>query len=170
MYRNDNCNRISLSQLDEEAVECMCERGFNSGGVEDRVIVPIWKGKGDVQDPRKCRGIILLSHIMKLLERILDGRMRKRVNMEIRKEKQGFRKGRGMMDGMFTLRQLVDKRLEVQGGDGIGICGSGEGRWHCPKRVDDGDTEMDGSAGSRSEVGGRDVQTRERREESWLVL
>ena len=38
------------------------------------LIVPIWKRKGDVQDPGKYRGITLLSHIMKLLERILDGR------------------------------------------------------------------------------------------------
>ena len=36
------------------------------------LIVPIWKRKGDVQYPGKYQGITLLSHIMKLLERILD--------------------------------------------------------------------------------------------------
>ena len=41
------------------------------------LIVPIWK-KGDVQDPGKYRGITFLSHIMKLLERILDVRIRKK--------------------------------------------------------------------------------------------
>ena len=51
---------------------------------------------------------------MKVLERILDGRIRKSVEMEIGEEQQGLRKGRGMTDGMFTLRQLVEKRLEVQ--------------------------------------------------------
>ena len=50
---------------------------------------------------------------MKVLERILDGRTRKSVEMEIREEQQGFRKGMGMTDGMFALRQLVEKRLEV---------------------------------------------------------
>ena len=49
-----------------------------------------------------------------MLERILDGRIRKSVEMEIKEEEQGFRKGRGMMDRMFLLRQLVEKRLEVQ--------------------------------------------------------
>ena len=97
--------------MDEEAVECIYERGFNSRGL----IVPIWKGKGDVQDPAKYMGIMLLSHVMKVLERILDVRIRKNVVMEIREEKQGFRKGRGTTDGMFTLRQLLEKRLEVQG-------------------------------------------------------
>jgi len=67
------------------------------------LIVPIWKRRGDVQDPGKYRGITLLSYVMKVLERILDWSIRKRVEMEIREEQQGFRKGRGMTDGMLTL-------------------------------------------------------------------
>ena len=62
------------------------------------LIVPIWKGKSDVQHPGKYRGIRFLSHVMKVLERILDGRIKKSVEMEIREEQQGIRKGRGMMD------------------------------------------------------------------------
>ena len=50
------------------------------------LIVPIWKKKGDVQDPGKYRGITLLSHIMKLLERILDVRIRKKVEQELGEE------------------------------------------------------------------------------------
>ena len=85
------------------------------------LIVPIWKRKGDVQDSGKYRGITLLSHIMKLLERILDGRIRKRVEQELAEEQQGFRKGRGTTDGMFALRQLVEKRLEMQGRMAVGF-------------------------------------------------
>ena len=48
------------------------------------LIVPIWKQKENVQDPRKYRGMMLLNHVMKVLERILDGRIRKGVEMEIR--------------------------------------------------------------------------------------
>ena len=48
-----------------------------------RLIVSIWKRNGDVQDPGKYRGITLLSHVMKLLERILDGRIRKKVEQEL---------------------------------------------------------------------------------------
>ena len=68
------------------------------------LIVPIWKKKGDVQDPGKYRGITLLSHIMKLLEKILDVRIRKKVEQELGEEQQGFRKSRGSTDGMFALR------------------------------------------------------------------
>ena len=43
------------------------------------LIVSIWKRKGDVHDPVKYRGIILLSHVLKRLERVLDARSRRRV-------------------------------------------------------------------------------------------
>ena len=56
------------------------------------LIVPIWKRKGDAQDPGKYRGITLLSHIMKLLERILDKGLHRRVEQELGEEQLGFRK------------------------------------------------------------------------------
>ena len=78
------------------------------------IIIPIWKKKGDVQDPGKYRGITLLSHVMKLLERILDHRIRVRVEPHIGEEQQGFRQGRGTIDGIFSIRQLTEKKLERQ--------------------------------------------------------
>ena len=76
-------------------------------------IVPVWKRKGDVHDLGKYQVITLLSHVLKMLERILDGRIRRIVECEMG-EQQGFRRRRGMADGMFILRQLVEKRLEGQ--------------------------------------------------------
>ena len=58
------------------------------------LIVPIWKRKGDVHDQGKYRGITLLSQVLKLLERVLDARIRRRVEREFGEEQQGFRKGR----------------------------------------------------------------------------
>ena len=43
------------------------------------LIVPIWKRKGDVHDPGNYRGITLLSQRLKLLERVLDAMIRRRV-------------------------------------------------------------------------------------------
>ena len=57
------------------------------------LIVPIWKRKGDAQDPGKYKGITMLSHIMKLQERILDKRLRERVEHELGEEQLSFRKG-----------------------------------------------------------------------------
>ena len=41
-------------------------------------------------------------------------RLRERVEHELGEEQLGFRKGRGTTDGMFPLRQLVEKKLEKQ--------------------------------------------------------
>ena len=54
------------------------------------LFVLILKRNGDVQDPWKHRAITLQSHVMKVLERILDWRIRKSVEMEIGEEQQGF--------------------------------------------------------------------------------
>ena len=84
-------------------------------------IVPILKRKGDVHDPGKYRGIILLIVVLKLLERVLDAMIRKRVECDFWEEWQGFRKGRGTADGMYVLRQMVEKRLELQGSMALGF-------------------------------------------------
>ena len=79
------------------------------------LIVPIWKMTEDVHDPGKYRGITLLSQVLKLLERLLDARIRRRLEGDFEEEQQGFRKGRGTADGMYVPRQMVEKILEVQG-------------------------------------------------------
>ena len=79
---------------------CKVQEDWRTG-----LIVPICKRKGDAQDPGKY---------MKLLERILDKRLPERVEPELGEEQLGFRKGRGTTGGMFSLRELVEKRLEKQ--------------------------------------------------------
>ena len=85
------------------------------------LIVPIWKMKGDVHDPQKYTIITLLVQVLKLLERGLDARIRRRVGYDFGEEHQGFRKGRGTADGMYVLRQMIEKRLEVQGSMALGF-------------------------------------------------
>ena len=75
------------------------------------VIVPIWKGKGDIHDPVRYRGITLLSQALKLMEGILDARVRHIVERKIRENQLGFRKGRGTDDGLFAIRQIIEKRI-----------------------------------------------------------
>ena len=86
---------------------------------------------------------------MKVLERILEGRIRKRVEMKIEEEQQGFGKGRGMTDGMFMLRQLVEKRLEEQGEMALGFVDLEKAFNTVPREMVMA-TQMDGRAGSRS--------------------
>ena len=61
------------------------------------------------------------SNFMKLLERILDVRIRKKVEQELGEEQQGFKRDRGTTYGMFAFRQMAEKMLEMQGRMAVGF-------------------------------------------------
>ena len=76
----------------------------------ESVLVPIYKEKGDVQECQNYRGIKLLSHTMKIWERIVDKRLRGEV--EVAEEQFGFMPGRGTTNTIFILRQMAEKYRE----------------------------------------------------------
>ena len=76
------------------------------------VLIPIYKNKGDAQCCGNYRGIKLMSHTMKVWERIIETRLRDRV--EISKQQYGFMPGKGTTDAMFALRMLMEKYREGQ--------------------------------------------------------
>ena len=47
-------------------------------------VVPIYKNKGDIQDCENYRGIKLISHTMKIWERVIDRRLRSEVSISPR--------------------------------------------------------------------------------------
>ena len=53
-----------------------------------------------------------MNHIMKVWEKIIEARLRDRV--EIRKQQYGFMPGKGTTDAMFALRMLMEKYREGQ--------------------------------------------------------
>ena len=71
------------------------------------VLVPLYKGKEDIKECGNYRGIKLMSHTMKLWERVIEARIRKEVTIA---EKQfGFMPGRSNTDPIFCLRMLLEK-------------------------------------------------------------
>ncbi|KAK3553039.1 hypothetical protein QTP86_031195 [Hemibagrus guttatus] len=76
------------------------------------VLVPIFKNKGDVQSCRNYRGIKLMSHTMKLWERVVEARVRKVV--EICEQQYGFMPRKSTTDAIFTLRILMEKFRDGQ--------------------------------------------------------
>jgi hypothetical protein len=72
-------------------------------------ITAVYKGKGDAMECSSYRGIKLLEHAMKVMERVLEARLRKCV--EIDDMQFGFTSGRGTTDAIFILRQLQEKFL-----------------------------------------------------------
>ncbi|KAK3519719.1 hypothetical protein QTP70_002672 [Hemibagrus guttatus] len=76
------------------------------------VLVPIFKNKGDVQSCRNYREIKLMSHTMKLWERVVEARLRKIV--EICEQQYGFMPRKSTTDAIFSLRILMEKYRDGQ--------------------------------------------------------
>ena len=73
-------------------------------------IVKVYKGKGDALECGSYRGINLLDHVMKVLERVIEKRMRSK--MSVNDMQFGFRPGRGTTDAIFIVRQIQERFLE----------------------------------------------------------
>ncbi|KAK3535326.1 hypothetical protein QTP70_007935 [Hemibagrus guttatus] len=76
------------------------------------VLMPIFKNKGDVQSCSNYRGIKLMSHTMKLWERVVEARLRKVV--EICEQQYGFMPRKSTTDAIFALRILMEKYRDGQ--------------------------------------------------------
>ena len=76
------------------------------------VLVPIFKNKGDVQSCVNYRGIKLMSHTMKLWERVVEARLR--AEGSICEQQYGFMPKKSSTDVVFALRMLIEKYREGQ--------------------------------------------------------
>ena len=73
-------------------------------------MVPIFKGKGDALECNNYRGIKLMSHTMKLWERIIEARLMEMT--KIADNQFGFRPGKSTTEPIFALRMLQQKYRE----------------------------------------------------------
>ena len=78
----------------------------------ESTLIPVFKEKRDVQNCKNYRGIKLTSHTLKIYEKVLDKRLREET--EIGDEQFGFMRGRGTVDAIFILRQIMEKYAEKQ--------------------------------------------------------
>ena len=72
-------------------------------------MVNVYKGKGDALECGSYRGIKLLEHVMKILERVIEGRVKEIVKID--DMQFGFMTGKGTTDAIFIVRQLQEKYL-----------------------------------------------------------
>ena len=77
------------------------------------VLITIYKNKENAQCCEDSRGIKLMSHTMKVWERIIEARLRDSV--EISKLQYGFMPEKGSTNAMFALKMLMEKYREGQG-------------------------------------------------------
>ena len=89
----------------------LCQRVMDNIGMPDEwktsVIVPIFKEKGDVMNCGSYRGVKLLEHAIKIVERVPDRRIRTLVNLN---EMQfGFKPGKGTVNAIFIVRRIQEE-------------------------------------------------------------
>ena len=73
-------------------------------------LIPLFNYKGDAQVCGNYRGIKLLSHTMKLWERVIEKRIRR--EKVIRENQFGFMPGRSTTETIHLLRRLMEKYRE----------------------------------------------------------
>ena len=78
---------------------------------EEELVINIFK-KGFKNKCDNYRGITLLSTASKLYASILKNRLNKYAENILDESQNAFRKGRGCIDPVFTLKQIIEKRRE----------------------------------------------------------
>ena len=73
-------------------------------------LVPIYKNKGDIQSCTNYRGIKLMSHTMKLWERVIEQRLRG--TRQISTNQFGFMPGRSTTEAIFLIRHAMERFRE----------------------------------------------------------
>ena len=72
-------------------------------------MLSVYKGKGDVLDCGSHRGIKLIDHVMKVLERLVKRKVKSKGTLD--SMQFGFTSGKGTTDAIFIVRQMQEKYL-----------------------------------------------------------
>ena len=92
-----------------DLIEDIISEGCIPTDWQESFIVNLYKGKGDALNRGNYRGLKLIEQVMKVLEHVVAGIIRQRV--EIDEMQCGFMSGRGTTDAIFIVRQLQEKHL-----------------------------------------------------------
>ena len=87
------------------------ERGVAPSDWKSGIIVPIHK-KGSRLECTNYRGISLLSVVGKVFAKVLNDRVKGLTEGRVMEEQGGFRSGRGCIDQVFAVKQVIEKMIE----------------------------------------------------------
>ena len=89
----------------------LCQRVLHRKEMPDEwqtsVLVPIFKGKKHVRNCITYKGVKLLEHAMKVVERVLERRIRELVNIDAMQF--DLKPGRGTTDALFVVRRMQEE-------------------------------------------------------------
>ena len=102
---------VAGGRIAEVVMLQLCQQVLDGKGIPDEwktsVVVPIFKGKGDVMNCGSYRGFKLLDRGMKIIERVLERRIRALVDFD--EAQFGFLPGKRTTDALFLVRRLQEE-------------------------------------------------------------
>ena len=97
---------VASGEIGFKVMMVLCQRVLDGRGMPDEwrtcVVVPIFKGKGDVISYGLYRGVKLLEHAMKVVERVQERQIRTLINLN--KMQFEFVPGKGTKDATFLMQ------------------------------------------------------------------
>ena len=116
----DKLSTEMLRSLDEEnlvSLTQLCNISYESGHIptemEQSIFVTIPK-KPNAQNCTVFRTISLMSHVTKLLLKVMQLRIVSKIDREVSRLQNGFRPGLGTRESIFNLRTVIERSLETQ--------------------------------------------------------
>ena len=102
---------VASGEIGVKVMMELCQHVLDGRGMPDEwktsVIVPTFKGNGDVISCGSYRGVKLLEHAMKIVERVLERQIRTLVNLN--KMRFGFMPGKVTVDAIFIVRRMQEE-------------------------------------------------------------
>ena len=113
--KNEFVKRGGVVMVDalHELMNVIWKEEYTPDEWNDATITPIHKS-GPTVDVNNYRGIALMSVVIKIYESIIKERLTKTLEKRnmIVEEQGGFREGRGCIDQIFTLNEIIESRRE----------------------------------------------------------
>ena len=105
---------IASRKLGVGVMKKLCQRVLDGKGMPEEwktsIVVPIFKGKGDVMDCGAYRGVKLLEHAMKIVGGVLENRIRRLVTTD--DLQFDFMPGKGTTHALHILRKMQEEFCE----------------------------------------------------------
>ena len=115
----DNIPTECLKALDDANIlhlTSLCNHIYKSGHIPDELVRSVFiriPKKANAMECGEYRTISLMSHVMKVILRIILHRNENKIEKEIDASQTGFRPKMGTREGIFNLKIIIDNYLEV---------------------------------------------------------
>ena len=99
---------VASGEIGVQVMMELCQHVLDGGGMPDEWITSvIVQGKGDVMSCGSYRGVKLLEHAMKIVEKVLERRTRTLINLN--EMKFAFMPGKGTLDAICFVRRMQEE-------------------------------------------------------------